>query len=238
MMNTSLVWFVYAGKIKVRYFLNRPRIHNAVVQSTIPTNRGKFTMNITTVFTFCTKRFMMARCYRENYIIISIKIATSRNNIRVRMHWPLETDWWVSPRARFTSSSPTSGVAAATLVQSQWKFMHYFWTAPRKLLKVRGRCYYMYNRTYLGEDSSFLLLRSLFYQPLLFCSCEEERESHSFTSTSGIAVFPRPGILPQNRRARCCAESHEASIRTGAVSTYVYANVYSVISSIHHLFRI
>ena len=26
MMDTSRAWFVYAGKIKVRYFLNRPRI--------------------------------------------------------------------------------------------------------------------------------------------------------------------------------------------------------------------
>ena len=41
------------------------------------------------------------------------------------------------------------------------------------MLKVRGRCYYMYNRTYLGEESSLLLLQSLFYEPLLFCSREE-----------------------------------------------------------------
>ena len=34
-----------------------PCIYIAVVQSTIPTNRDKFMMNINTVFTFCTKKF-------------------------------------------------------------------------------------------------------------------------------------------------------------------------------------
>ena len=53
------------------------------------------------------------------------------------------------------------------------------------------------------------------------------RQSCSFMSTSGITVFPRPGILPQNRRARCCAENHEASIRTGSeihIPSYVISD--------------
>ena len=59
----------------------------------------------------------MARCSsRENSIIISMKIATYRNYISVCMHWPLETDWWLSPSPRSTASSPTSMVAAATTV--------------------------------------------------------------------------------------------------------------------------
>jgi len=62
----------------------------------------------------------MARCSsRENSIIISMKIVTYRNYISVCMHWPLEPDWWLSPSPRSTASSPTSVVAAATLVQSQ-----------------------------------------------------------------------------------------------------------------------
>jgi len=48
-----------------------------------------------------------------------MKLVTYRNYISVCMHWPLETDWWLSPSPRSTASSPTSVVAAATLVQSQ-----------------------------------------------------------------------------------------------------------------------
>jgi len=62
--------------IEKRFFISRLSIHIAVVQSTIPTNQEKFTMNISTVFTFCTKNFMMALCSREYSIIISIKVVT------------------------------------------------------------------------------------------------------------------------------------------------------------------
>ena len=66
-----------------------PSIHIAAVQSTIHTNRHKFSMNITTIITFCINIFMMARCSsRENYIIISIQTVTYRNYISVSMHWP------------------------------------------------------------------------------------------------------------------------------------------------------
>ena len=110
-------WQVGAGHSSLFKFCH-PSIHIAVVQSTIPTNRDKFTMNITT-FHLLRKKYYDGSCSsRENYIIMSIKIANSRNNNRVRMHWPLETDWSVSPSARSPSFSPTSGVAAATLVQS------------------------------------------------------------------------------------------------------------------------
>ena len=93
-----------------------PSIHIAVVQSTIPTNWDKFTININTFFNFCTKKFIVARCSRENSIIISMKIVTYRNYLWVCMHWPLETDWWFCPSPKSTASSPTSMVAAATLV--------------------------------------------------------------------------------------------------------------------------
>ena len=96
-----------------------PSIHIAAVQSTIPTNRDKFTMNINTVITICIKYLMMARCSRENSIIISIHIVTYRNYIWICMHWHLETDWWLSPSPRSTVSYPTNGVAAAPFIQSQ-----------------------------------------------------------------------------------------------------------------------
>jgi hypothetical protein len=63
-------------------------IHIAVVQSTIPTNWDKFTINFNTV--------IMARCSsRENSIIISMKIVTYRNYVSVCMHWP-PGDWLVT----------------------------------------------------------------------------------------------------------------------------------------------
>jgi len=54
-----------------------PSVHIAVVQSTIPTNWDKFTININTVSSFAQKHFIMARCSsRANSIIISMKIVT------------------------------------------------------------------------------------------------------------------------------------------------------------------
>ena len=41
------------------------------------------------------------------------------------------------------------------------------------MFKVGTTCYYMYNQTYPGEESLLSLLRSVFFQPLLFCSSQE-----------------------------------------------------------------
>jgi hypothetical protein len=86
-----------------------------------------------------TCRLLVKLSSNKPTVISSIKIVTYRNYISVCMHWLLETDWWLSPSPRPTASSPTSVVAAATLVQLQKNSMHYFWTAPR--ISTRNRLY-------------------------------------------------------------------------------------------------
>ena len=88
-----------------------PAIHIAVVQSTIPTNRDKFTMNINTVITFCTKKFYDGMLF-FSWELHNYQYTNShyRNYIWVCMHWPLETDWWLSPSPKSIASSPPAGL--------------------------------------------------------------------------------------------------------------------------------
>ena len=97
-----------------------PSVHIGVVQSTIPTNWDKFTININTVFTFCTKKFY----YGTLFFSWEFHNYQYENSHLQKLHFSLHAlasgDWLVAlSKSKANRFFPISVVAEATLVQSQ-----------------------------------------------------------------------------------------------------------------------